>query len=67
MVPFELLKEMRHWESDPDVVPYSAAISACEKGVEWMLPFELFKDMRHWELDPDVITCDVLQCSHQCV
>ena len=54
VLPVELFKEMRQWDLSPGVKSYSAAISACEKGFEWVLPLELFREMRQWELSPDV-------------
>ena len=30
-----------------EAVSYSAAISACEKGVEWFMSLELLKEMLH--------------------
>ena len=47
---------MRQWDMKPGVASYSAAISASEKGVEWVLPFECFKEMQHWNLKPDGIS-----------
>ena len=32
----ELLHEMQQWGWQPNVIRYSAAISACEKGGQWV-------------------------------
>ena len=40
----------------PEVISYSAAISECEKGAEWMLPVKLLNEMRRWNLTPEVIS-----------
>ena len=50
-------KEMQHLNIKRDVVSYSAAISACEKGADWVLPFVLFKEMRQWNRIPNVVSC----------
>ena len=41
----------------PEVISYSAAISECEKGAEWVLPFKLLNEMRQWNLTPEVLSC----------
>ena len=56
VLSFELLKALRQWEIIPDIVSYSAAISACEKGAEWLLLSEILKKLRQWCLQPDAIS-----------
>ena len=40
----------------PDVITYSAAISACEKGIQLEKALEFMEDMTMKGIDPDVIT-----------
>ena len=47
---------MRQRGLEPDVITYSAAISACEKGSQWERALELLDEMRQRGLEPDVIT-----------
>ena len=49
-VSIELVKQIRQWDVKPDVVSYSAAISACEKGAARLLPFELLKEIQKWDI-----------------
>ena len=51
-----LLEEMRHQGLLPDVITYSAAISACEKGKQADGALQLMQEMRHQGLLPDIIT-----------
>eukprot|EP00613_Pedinella_sp_CCMP2098_P068506 CAMPEP_0171906520 /NCGR_PEP_ID=MMETSP0993-20121228/6173_1 /TAXON_ID=483369 /ORGANISM="non described non described, Strain CCMP2098" /LENGTH=46 /DNA_ID= /DNA_START= /DNA_END= /DNA_ORIENTATION= len=39
----------------PDVIIFSAAISACQKGGQWEKALELFNSMEGRGLKPDVI------------
>ncbi|CAK0824584.1 unnamed protein product [Prorocentrum cordatum] len=41
-------------ELEPDVISYSAGISACEKGEQWQRALALLSDMRETKLEPDV-------------
>eukprot|EP00973_Karenia_brevis_P034680 4785837-Karenia_brevis.AAC.1 len=40
----------------PDVISFSAAISACEKGGQWQRVAPLLNEMRSRGLSPDVIS-----------
>ena len=52
----ELLDEMTERGIEPDVISYSAAISACEKGGEWQRALELLDAIRRRGLAPNVIS-----------
>jgi pentatricopeptide repeat protein len=41
---------------DPDVITFSAAISACTTGGQWEKALDLFREMQSRGIDPDVIT-----------
>ena len=53
-----MLQEMTHQLIMPDVVSYSATISACGKGEQWVGALELLQEMPRRALQPDVISCD---------
>ena len=53
-VPADQLEDMRARALTPDVISYSAAMSACEKGGEWEWAPSLLTEMR--DLDPAVRT-----------
>ncbi|CAK0888168.1 unnamed protein product [Prorocentrum cordatum] len=40
---------------DPDIIGYSAGISACEKGGQWQQALSLLSGMRERKLEPNVI------------
>merc|ERR1712048_480113 len=40
----------------PNVISFSAAISACEKGAQWPWALSLFDGMQKARIQPDVIT-----------
>ena len=40
----------------PDVIRYSAAISACEKSLPWEQALRLLDDMQYSRLEPNVIS-----------
>ena len=40
----------------PDVITYSATISVCEKGQQWITVVALLREMQQWKMHPDVIT-----------
>ena len=42
-----MLQEMVHWLLTPDVMCWSAAISACEKGKQWEGALGLLQEMVH--------------------
>ena len=39
-----------------DSITYSAAISACEKGQQWITAVSLLREMQQWSIEADVIT-----------
>ena len=47
---------MKNSGIEPDVISYSAAISACEKGGRWEQALEVFDEMRSRGVEPNVIT-----------
>ena len=47
---------MQHWQMEADGITYSATISACEKGHQWMTAVALLREMQHWHLEANVIT-----------
>ncbi|CAK0795675.1 unnamed protein product [Prorocentrum cordatum] len=51
-----LLSEM--WEANlkPNVISYSAGISACEKGGQWQPALALLSEMWEANLEPDFVT-----------
>ena len=51
-----LLQEMGRSQLQPDVVSYSAAISACEKGQQWEQALGLLQEMWRSQLQPDLIS-----------
>eukprot|EP00439_Symbiodinium_sp_Y106_P026461 s3016_g3.t1 len=50
----ELFFSLPELKATPDVVTYSAAISACQKGGQWQLPLELFERAEQ-TISPDVV------------
>merc|ERR1712174_165257 len=50
---FDEMKRNNVW---PDVISYSAAISACEKGGETAKALEIFDEMKQNNVWPDVIS-----------
>ncbi|CAK0885507.1 unnamed protein product, partial [Prorocentrum cordatum] len=51
-----LLSEMWEAKLDPNVVSYSAGISACEKGEQWQRALALLSEMWEVKLEPDSAT-----------
>ena len=49
------MREMYCSSLEPNVVSYSAAISACEKGKQWEQALNLLQEMARSQLEPDVI------------
>ena len=49
------------WEAklEPDVISYSAGISACEKGEQWQRALALLGEMRQARLEPNVISTEI--------
>ena len=41
---------------EPDVISYSAAISACVKGKQWERALELLEEMKRTDVQPDVVS-----------
>ena len=42
--------------SEPNVHSFRAALSACERGQQWLLALELREDMARRQVAPDVVT-----------
>ena len=63
-----LLRETRQRGLQPDIISYSAAISACEKGGQWERALELLDEMKTWGLRPNVISCSaaITACEKSC-
>lgn len=53
-----LLDEMRHRGVEPDVITYSAAILACEKGEQWERALSLLDEMQHGGIEPNEFSFD---------
>ena len=51
-----MLLEMVHQSLTPNVVSWSAAISACEKGKQWEGALGLLQEMVRQLLTPDVVS-----------
>ena len=51
-----LLSEIWEVKLEPDVISYSAVISACEKGEQWQRALSLLSEMRGVKLAPNVIS-----------
>ena len=51
-----MLQEMVHQLLTPNVVSWSAAISACEKGKQWEGALGLLQEMVHQLLTPNVVS-----------
>merc|ERR1712070_203271 len=52
----ELFEEMQGRGVQPNIITWSAAISACEKGAQWERALELFEEMQQRGVEPNVIT-----------
>ena len=59
-----LLNAMRRYGLSPNVISFSAAISACEKGGHWHEAVRLLSVMSWEDLSPDVISfsADISAC-----
>ena len=55
---------MKQQDVVPNVIAYSALISACKKGKQCEEALGLLKEMAHQLLTPNVMS---LECSHQCI
>ena len=51
-----MLQEMVHQLLTPNVLSWSAAISACEKGEQWEGALGLLQEMVHQLLAPDMLS-----------
>ena len=51
-----LLLSKRHTDSLADVINYSSAISACEKGEHWQRAIGLLVEMGNYDFLPNVIS-----------
>ena len=54
-----MLPKMRSSWQEPDVISYSAAISACEKGLQCEEALSLLPKMRNSWQEPNVISYNV--------
>ena len=52
----QLLGEMWRSRLEPNVISYSSATSACEKGQQWEQALSLLPEMQSSRLEPDVIS-----------
>ena len=52
----ELFEEMQRRGSQPNVITWNAAISACGKGAQWERALEMLEEMQRRGLQPNVIT-----------
>ena len=41
---------MRQWHMKPNTITYYAAISACEKGQQWITATTLLREMQQWHM-----------------
>ena len=57
-----LFAEMLEKILEPDVITYSASISACEKTKLSDKALELLEDMSQVGLEPSMITCNATMC-----
>ena len=55
-----LLQEMVHQLLTPDLVRYSAAISACEKSKRWEEVFGLLQKMVHTLVTPNLVIPQII-------
>lgn len=59
MISFASLREKKHYAKNttnqPNVVCYSSAITACEKGGEWRIALHLLLKMIKSDVPPDTI------------
>ena len=51
-----MLDQMRRIGGTPDVISFSAAVSACEKGGQWERALSIFDQMRNAGVMPDMIS-----------
>ena len=49
-----LVAQMKTHGMQPNVISYSAAISACEKGLQWKKVLDLLNEMKARGLQPDL-------------
>ena len=47
---------MQQWHMKLGTITYSAAISACEKGQQWITSTTLLREMQQWHMKLDTIT-----------
>ena len=45
-----MLSGMQHRQLEPDVISFSAAITACEKGEQWQQALGMLSEMQHRQL-----------------
>ena len=46
MTAVALLREMQHWQTETNVITYSATISACEKGQQRIIGLALLQELQ---------------------
>ena len=63
MAAVGLLREMQQWHMLADVITYSATISACEKGQQWIAAMSLLREMQQWNMEANVITYSATICA----
>eukprot|EP00913_Durusdinium_trenchii_P017848 g16772.t1 len=59
----QLFFDMEHWQIRPNLLTCSAALSACEKGVQWTCALEIFEGRRRRDWD-GVAYCSSLLGAH---
>ena len=51
-----MLSNMQHWQVEPDEISYSAALSACEKPLQWQQALGILSAMQRLQrLEPNAI------------
>ena len=53
-----LLLEIVHQSLLPNIISWSAAISACARGKYWEVAFRLLEEMMQETLKPNVVSCN---------
>lgn len=61
-----LFEEVWSRHLKPDVISYSAALSACQKGEQWLAALTLLKEMRNQTIRPNEATyCTAISASEK--
>lgn len=53
-----VLSDLRVRGLEPNVITYSALVSACTKGSKWQMALNLMSEMKDAGLKPDVVSCN---------